>query len=145
MTQKNNAARVAVEAKPCPKHSDAIPMPSWQQVMLAALAFAQDSLEKLESASSIDKDLGDADVDVDVSFAMDLVLERIKRMRANLPTDRATFEVEWYAAGSVVNLSVRSFSRPASYYFRCLQSVQRLFEVFAPAVEFIERGERHGK
>ncbi len=119
---KKNTARVAVKAKPCQKQAGPIALPTWQQTMQTALAYAQDSLERLDNAISSDLDWGDADVDADVCLAMELALERIKRMRADLPAERGAFEIEWYAAASVVNLSVRVFSRPDSYYFRCLET-----------------------
>ncbi|MCT9810147.1 hypothetical protein N0K08_05855 [Acidovorax sp. Be4] len=146
MAIKKNTARAVVQAKPCQKQAGPIALPTWRQTMQTALVFAQDSLERLDGAIFSDPDWGQSDVDVDVSFAMELTLERIKRMRANLPAERGAFEIEWYAAASVVNLSVRVFSRPDSYYFRCLESVQKLFEVLAPAVEFVDLQERrHGQ
>lgn len=143
MTTKRNTARVAVQAQPCQKQAVSTVLPTWQQTMQTALAYAQDSLERLDDAISSDLDWGDADVDADVCLAMELALERIKRMRAKPPTERGAFEVEWYAAASVVNLSVRVFSRPDSFYFRSLEFVQKLFEVLAPAVEFVDLQERH--
>lgn len=146
MATKRNTARVAVEAQPCQKQAVSTVLPTWQQTMQTALAYAQDSLERLDDAISSDLDWGDADVDADVCLAMELALERIKRMRANPPGERGAFEVEWYAAASVVNLSVRVFSRPDSFYFRSLEFVQKLFEVLAPAVEFVDLQERrHGQ
>lgn len=143
---KKNTARVAVQAKPCQKQAGPITLPTWQQTMQTALAYAQVSLERLDDAISSDLDWDDADVDADVCLAMELALERIKRMRAYPPAERGAFEVEWYAAASVVNLSVRVFSRPDSYYFRCLESLQKLFEVLAPALEFVDLQERrHGQ
>lgn len=146
MATKRSTARVAEQAQPCPKQAVSTVLRTWQQTMQAALAYAQDSLERLDDAISSDLDWGDADVDADVCLAMELALERIKRMRAYPPAERGAFEVEWYAAASVVNLSVRVFSRPDSFYFRCLESVQKLFEVLAPAVEFVDLQERrHGQ
>lgn len=146
MENKKNTAREAVKAKPCRKQVVSATLPTWQQTMQTALAYAQNSLERLDDAISSDLDWGDADVDADVCLAMELALERIKRMRADLPAERGAFEIEWYAAASVVNLSVRVFSRPDSYYFRCLESLQKLFEVLAPAVEFVDLQERrHGQ
>lgn len=146
MATRNNIARVAVKAKPCLKQAAPITLPTWQQTMQLALAYAQDSLERLDDAISSDLNWGDADVDADVCLAMELALERIKRMRADPPAERGACEVEWYAAASVVNLSVRVFSRPDSYYFRCLESLQKLFEVLAPVVEFVDLQERsHGR
>jgi len=142
MATKKNAARVAVPAQLSQK---AIALPTWQQTMLTALDCARSLLEQLDAATARDTEWGVSDVDVDVSYAMELVLERIKRMRTNLPTERGVFEIEWYAAASVVNLSVRAFTRPDTYYFRLLESVQKMFEVFGTAVELVDlkRG-RHG-
>lgn len=145
MAARNNIARVAVKAKPCQKQALAIVLPTWQQTILTALAFAQDSLERLNFAIAADKDWGDSDVEADVCLSMDLVLERIKGMRANPPAEVALFEREWFESASIVNLCVRVFSRTDAYYFRCLESVKKLFEVFADAVVFVDREARCGK
>lgn len=137
MATKRNAGRVAGPLQP---DQEAIAMPTFQQTMLTALAVAQDSLERLDAAIAIDKDWGGSDVEADVSYSMDLILERVKGMRANLPTEVEAFDREWYGAASVVNLCVRAFSRTDAYYFRCLEAVQKLFEVFGDAVEFMRPG-----
>lgn len=142
MATKKNAVPLAVPVQPS---KESITLPTWQQTMLTALAVAQDSLERLSGAIATDKDWGGSDVEADVSYSMDLVLERIKGMRANLPTEVAAFDREWYTAASVVNLCVRAFSRTDTYYFRCLETVQKLFEVFGDAVEFMGARKRsHG-
>lgn len=140
MATKKNAARVLEPARLSQK---VIALPTWQQTMLTALDCARSLLEQLEAAIARDMDWGLSDVDVDVSYAMELVLERIKRMRTNLPTERGVFEIEWYAAASVVNLSVRAFTRPDACYFRLLESVQKMFEVFGTAVELVDLKRGH--
>lgn len=140
MAIKRNAGRVAATVQPSQK---VIALPTWQQTMLTALDCARSLLEQLDAAIARDKDWGVSEVDVDVCYAMELVLERIKRMRTNPPTERGMFEIEWYAAASVVNLSVRAFTRPDAYYFRLLESVQKMFEVFGTAVELVDLKRGH--
>lgn len=140
MATKKKANRMKVPAQPSQK---AIALPTLQQTMLTALDCARSLLEQLDAAIARDMDWGLSDVDVDVSYAMELVLERIQRMRKNLPTERGMFEIEWYAAASVVNLSVRAFTRPDAYYFRLLESVQKMFEVFGTAVELVDLKRGH--
>jgi len=140
MATKKNSTRVKVPAQPSQK---VIALPTLQQTMLTALDCARSLLEQLDAAIACDMDWGLSEVDVDVCYAMELVLERIKRMRTNLPTERGMFEIEWYAAASVVNLSVRAFTRPDAYYFRLLESVQKMFEVFGTAVELVDLKRGH--
>jgi len=135
MATKRDTGRLAATVQPSQK---VIALPTWQQTMLTALDCARSLLEQLDAAIARDKDWGVSEVDVDVCYAMELVLERIKRMRINPPTERGMFEIEWYAAASVVNLSVRAFTRPDAYYFRLLESVQKMFEVFGTAVELVD-------
>ena len=145
MATKRNTARVAVQAQPCQKQAASTAVPTWQQTVLTALAFAQDSLERLNSAIATDKDWGDSDVEADVCLSMDVVLQRIKNMRANPPAEVASFEREWFESASIVNLCMHVFSRTDTYYFRSLESVKKLFEVFADAVVFVNREGRCGK
>lgn len=140
MATKRDTGRVAATVQPSQK---VIALPTWQQTMLTALDCARSLLEQLDAAIARDKDWGVSEVDVDVCYAMELVLERIKRMRTNPPTERGMFEIEWYAAASFVNLSVRAFTRPDAYYFRLLESVQNMFEVFGTAVELVDLKRGH--
>lgn len=140
MSVKKSAAHVALQPG-----RKAVSLPTWRQTVATALAVAQDSLERLDAAIAGDKDWGGSDVEADVSYSMDLVLEQIKGMRADFPTEAEEFDRKWYEAASVVNLCVRAFSRTDTYYFRCLESVQKLFEVFGDTVEFMgSDGCRHG-
>lgn len=140
MTKQNNAARAAVQAKPCPKLAP-VAMPTAQQTMLAALAYVQNSLEHLARVRCEDEDWDDDDVDVD--YAVDLALEHIKRLRASLPHDRDEFDRHWFMAAASINLSVRAFSRTDCYYYRSLKGLQKKFEVLVGAVEFAELEARH--
>ncbi len=124
------------QAKTCPKQADSIALPTWQQTMAAALAFVQNSMEQLVLIRIDDKEWDDGDVDV--VWGVDLALAHIKRLRADLPTVRARFDDEWFKAAAAINLSVRVFSRPNSYYFRQLESVKNQFDVLVGAVEFVQ-------
>lgn len=143
MNAQNNAARVAVQAKPCPKQADSVALPTWQQTMVTALTFVQYSLEGLARTRCNDKGWDDKDVDIDM--AVDLALSQIKGLRANLPPNRDAFEIGWYMAAAVINLSVRAFSRPDCGYFRALESLQKYFEVLAATVEFVDEEHLYGE
>ncbi|QKV52038.1 hypothetical protein [Comamonas antarctica] len=145
MNAKNNAARVAVKAKPCQKQAAspcAASLPTWQQAMVTALSFAQYSLEGLVRTRCADKDWDDRDVDIDMS--VDLALLQIKSMRASPPNERSEFETGWYMAAAAINLCVRTFSRPDTGYFRSLDALKKKFEVLAATVEFVDEEERYG-
>lgn len=155
MATKKNAARVAVGAKPCQKQPDLQPrdaldcialglplsaaaqaMPTLQQIMGAALAQVESSLEHLMRAGADDEGWDDKDVNVD--FAVDLALANVRLLRAELPMDRGSFQKKWFMAGAAVNLSAQTFSRPGARYYRWLTATQRQFEVLAELVEFVD-------
>lgn len=115
-------------------------MPTLQQAMVAALGHVQATLERLMRACHEDDEWDDKDDNVD--FAMELALAHIRRMRAELPLDRSTFESSWRMAGAVISLGVRSFSRPDSMYCHWLRSAYRQFEVLVEMVEFVESAGR---
>lgn len=136
MNAQNNAARVAVQAEPCSKQAASLALPTWQQSMALALAYAQNSLEHLVQLRCDDEDWNEDDVDVDL--AIDLALLKIKEIRANPPAGIEDFEHGWYMAGAAVNLGMHAFSRHDSAYFRWLESVQRQFHVLVAMVEFAQ-------
>lgn len=142
MNTQNNAAQVAVMAEPCPKNAGAVILPTMQQTMLTALAFVQHSLEYLVRVRC--DDMGWEDQDADIHYAVDLALEHIKGLRAELPADRDVFDRKWLMAAAAINLSVRSFSHPDSSYFRLLTFAQQQFEVLVAIVEFVDGEARHG-
>lgn len=106
-----------------------------KQAMLTALAFVQDSLERLEHIRFNDEAWDEKDVDVD--YAVGLALVHIKSLRATLPSDRAVFDNQWFMAAAAVALSARTFSRTDCHYFRALASLQKKFEVLRAMVEFV--------
>lgn len=121
------------QAKPCPKATP-LALPTWQQAMALALAFIESSMEQLVRIRIDDKNWSDSDVDV--VCGVDLALAHIKRLRTDMPTDHARFDAEWFKAAAAINLSLRVFSRPDSYYFRQLESVKRQCDVLVDAVQF---------
>lgn len=116
-------------------------LPSVDQTMLMAIAYVQHTLERLMRARHEDDEWDDKDEDV--NSATELALAHIRLLRADLPLDSRTFEDRWFMAGAAVNLSVRTFSRPDSLYFRWLTDVQRQFEMLVDVVEFVDHGAIH--
>lgn len=160
MTKPNNAARVAVGAKPCQKQPDLQPrdaldcialglplsaitqaMPTLQQTMLTALAFVQCTLEHLVCLYR-DARRDGGDMEVDVNGAVELALEHVKRLRHAIPAQRPEFDREWLRAAAAINLAARSYAQTQTAYYRWLTAAQRQFEVLVEMVEFVDEGAR---
>lgn len=127
MTKQNNAARVAVQAKPCPN-----------QAMQLAVQFLTHSLEHLMRVSYLDEAWGTEDGESEVDFAAELALCHVKRLGEKLPCSRDEFERDWYMAAAAINLSVKAFPRKNSHYFRVLEGAEKAFAVLAEAIEFAD-------
>ena len=109
-------------------------MPSLDQAVSMFLHVAASKLQYLE------KDEEWLDKDVNVDMAIELVSERIQAMTEKKAPTARDFSSEWYKISSVVNLSMASFSRPASWYGLALQDVVNFFKQVPEILELAKVG-----
>lgn len=144
MTAKNNAARVAVKAKPCQKQTAETALPSMMQAMTLAIKLVSCSLRC--AIDSISNDDEWASPDIDSEYAVEHVLEHLQQLLKELPRDRDVFDRKWFEAGSILKLAVRGFPLKDCAYFRLLSAACKQFDVMFAAVEYADlEGRRHGE
>lgn len=111
-------------------------LPSLGQIICIAVAKAEADLKLLNEIRCNDPDWNDHDIDVDL--ATDLVLEKVRGMKATPFADASEFTTQWYIAKSALNLSCTVFSRKDCWYYRHLQKTCQLFEQLACIADFTE-------
>ena len=98
MISSKNAARVAVQAQPCPETEKATPSPTlptwptWQQAMHVSLSMAESTLAALTQACHDKR--GRNARQFEVECAVELALAHIRHMQADPPQDHALDAIE---------------------------------------------------
>jgi hypothetical protein len=123
-----------------PRPSDARILP--QQLITFALNKAEHELIKLTVIRRDDEDWSDDDVDP--GNAVDVALHRVRQVMQEPPLNHDDFANAWYEIASIVNLAGRAFSRRDSDYFRALEVLRVVFDVYAELVDEAEQEVQHG-
>lgn len=141
MTSSKNAARVTVQAQPCPSQSASV-WPTWQQAMHVSLILAEDSLQFLADAGPSEPDLQKRDFHAEC--AVELALAHVRRMRERPPLDHEAFERQWHMATAALHLAHGALPAPRSRLGRGLKRACMRFELLMDLVECVAWPSRHG-
>ena len=146
MTSSKNAARVAVQAQPCPETEKATPSPAWptwptwQQAMHVSLSMAESTLAALTQACHDKR--GRNARQFEVECAVELAMAHIRRMQADPPQGHAAFEQQWHMAASAIRLADKAFKLPRSRYGRSLKHMRQHFDLLKDLVERVKMQNR---
>ena len=138
MNAHNNAARVAVMAKPCQKQAcrpGTGQMPTVQQAMHMACAVVSESLRAAVQAACANGQWRDEYQDV--IFSVEAALDAVERLEAEMPTDPDDFDAQWWRATSVARLARDAFPDAKASASLALQTAVRDFEALYRVVDFL--------
>lgn len=110
-------------------------MPTFQQMVVLALAKADKDLRTLIEIRCGDEHWAEEDVDVDL--AVELALTHLERMKSMSFTEYTGFDIEWFKVGAALNLGKKLFSRQDCWYRHALDRTCAMFDHIASMVEHI--------
>ena len=118
MTKKNNAAQVAVQAKPCQKKAvtGGSLLPSEHQVMHAACLMVADSLQQAIKAATDPAEWRDEYHDA--ISAVEAALNIVQNLKTGVSSALENYEEAWWRATSVARLAMDAF--PNDCVGRCV-------------------------
>lgn len=139
MAAKNNAARVAVQAKPCRKQAASLGMvqlPTVQQGIHMACGMVADSLRMAVKCASANR--GWHDEYQDSITAAEVALDIVQRLKAEMPNGIEHFSAAWWRAASVVRLARDAFPDKKAGAWFYLQTAGCEVDALYSMVEFLD-------
>lgn len=110
--------------------------PAIGQMIALALGRAELELQDLIKTRGTDGDWDERDVDIECAVEMSLI--HVQNMKDMGLLSSVDFDAEWFRARAPLALSLKTFSRPDSYYARRLDAVVKMFDEASNYVEFAE-------
>lgn len=134
MSMQMNAAREAVQAKPCPKTAKLYVYPSAEQTQGMALIVVHGALEQALETLASTQDVP-TDCEVDALNAVDMALQHVTQMVEAGPMSYPDFMHGWFMAASVVRLGASSLRASNSALADAMERAEQHFAPLAAAVD----------